>query len=106
LLLAAKSAARRGEIVLAEDVWAALSAHWTDRRLAWDSAHADWNPDAALLAPIEFPATARGRAKQSIVSAGYSASGLDQLLRASWRRFASVHGTEPDAFTPRLLRLA
>ena len=106
LLLAAKSAARRGEIVLAEDVWAALSAHWTDRRLTWDSAHPDWIPDAALLAPIEFPVTTRGRAKQSMVSAGYSASGLDQLLRASWKRFASVHGAESDAFTPRLLRLA
>jgi len=106
LLLVAKSAARRGEILLAEDVLAALSAHWTDRRLTWDTAHADWNPDAALLAPIEFPTTARGRAKQSMVSAGYSASGLDQLLRASWKRFAAVHGAESDAFTPRLLRLA
>ncbi|KWR71503.1 MAG: recombinase XerD [Burkholderiaceae bacterium] len=105
LLLEAKSTARRGEIVLEEDAWSALSAHWTDRQLAWDTLSEGWDPDAALLAPIEYPSTARGRAKQSIATAGYSASGLEQLLRASWRRFAETHDVDVEAFTPRQLRL-
>jgi hypothetical protein len=105
LLLAAKSTARRGEIVLAADAWSALCAHWMDRQLAWDAAHAEWNPDAALLAPTEYPSTARGIAKQSEASAGYSASGLEQLLRATWKRFAEAHDVEAVAFTPRLLRV-
>ncbi len=102
----AKSEARRGEIELASDVWAALQAHWDERGLVWQDQASGWNPDAALLAPIRFPSTGRGRAKQARRAAGYSASGLDQLLRASWRRFAAAHNNVPPAFTPRQLRQA
>lgn len=105
LMLHAKSAARRGDIELAPDAWSALSAHWTDRQISWDRQAFAWNPEAALLAPIGFPATERGRAKQVLATAGYSASGLDQLLRASWKRFAAAHEGTAAAFTPRMLRL-
>jgi|GEM_PF-1465457 len=101
----AKSKARRGEIELAADVQAALSQHWRDRGLAGDNP-ATWPSAAALLAPTEFPATQRGQAKQARASAGYSASGLEQLLRASWKRFAAEHSDVPPSFTPRQLRLA
>ena len=101
----AKSEARRGEIELASDVWAALLAHWDDRGLVWQDQASGWTPDAALLAPIRFPSTGRGRAKQAQRAAGYSASGLDQLLRASWKRFAAAHDNVPSTFTPRHLRL-
>lgn len=101
----AKSAARAGDIDLGPDVWQALSAHWRDRLLDWDDQVPGWRPDAALLAPIDFPETERGRAKRVQESAGYSASGLDRLLRASWRRFAAAHDDVPVDFTPRQLRL-
>lgn len=101
----AKSEARRGEIELASDVWTALLAHWGDRGLVWLDQASGWTPDAALLAPIRFPSTGRGRAKQAQRAAGYSASGLDQLLRASWKRFAAAHDNVPSTFTPRQLRL-
>jgi hypothetical protein len=90
-------------LLLDEDVWMALRAHWADRGI---QVEAGWNADAALLAPSEFPATARGRAKQAQVGAGYAASGLDQLLRGTWKRFAAGRELAEIGFTPRLLALA
>lgn len=102
----AKSAARAGDIDISPDVWLALLAHWRDRGLDWDDQAPGWRPDAALLAPVDFPETERGRAKRAQDSAGYSASGLDRLLRASWRRFAAAHDDVPEDFTPRQLRFS
>lgn len=102
----AKSAVRRGDIELAADVWQALTGHWRDRGLDWHAQAPGWNPDAALLAPIDFPDTERGRAKRALASAGYSASGLDRLLRSSWQRFSAANGDVSKTFTPRQLRLA
>jgi hypothetical protein len=93
-------------IALFDDVWTALCAHWNDRGVVWDRHLAHWRGDAALLAPPEFPDTRRGRAKRLRASAGYAASGLDRLLRASWRRFALLHDDVPGAFTPGMLKRA
>jgi len=101
LALMARQAPEGERIVPDGDVWAALVAHWRDRGL---TPEAGWNARAALLAPCEFPATARGRAKQALGDAGYAPSGLDQLLRGTWKRFAAAHGLAHIAFTPGLLR--
>lgn len=103
---AGERASSEEEIALSDDVWTALCAHWKDRGVAWDRHVAHWRGDTALLAPAEFPDTRRGRAKRLRASAGYAASGLDQLLRASWRRFASLHADVPSAFTPGMLKRA
>ncbi|PLP98205.1 phage integrase family protein [Cupriavidus pauculus] len=106
LTLAAKNAARAGDMELGAEVWHALAMHWRDRGIEWEGHVSGGIADAALLAPIGFPETKRGRAKRSEKSAGYSASGLDRLLRSSWRRFAAVHDDVSAGFTPRQLRLA
>jgi integrase/recombinase XerC len=106
LTLAAKSLVRAGERRLDADVRQALEAHWRDRGIEMASvAGTAVGSDMALLAPIDLPLTERGRAKRSQASAGYSASGLERLLRSSWRRFAAAHDDVPAAFTPRQLRL-
>lgn len=105
LALEAKSAARAGDISLDADVWQALLMHWLDRELEWDGSFSGERPDAALLAPVDFPDTERGRAKRSQTAAGYSSSGLERLLRVSWRRFVAANDDVPAAFTPRQLRL-
>lgn len=105
LTLAAKSSARAGEIRLDADVWQALETHWRDRGIELPrSSDAGAGFDMALLAPIDFPETERGRAKRLQAAAGYSASGLERLLRSSWRRFAAAHEDVPATFTPRQLR--
>jgi len=104
LALEAKSAARAGNISLDADVWQALLMHWGDRELDWDGSFSAERPDAALLAPVDFPDTERGRTKRSQTAAGYSSSGLERLLRVSWRRFAAANDDVPAAFTPRQLR--
>lgn len=106
LTCVAKSVARRGDIELGADVWQALTAHWCDRELDWDTRGPDAIGDVPLLAPLGFPDTERGRAKRALASAGYSASGLDRLLRSYWQRFAAVQGDVSATFTPRMLRLA
>jgi hypothetical protein len=103
LLPGARNESEDSGLRLDEDVWMALRAHWADRGI---QVEAGWNADAALLAPSEFPATARGRAKQAQVGAGYAASGLDQLLRGTWKRFAAGRELAEIGFTPRLLALA
>ncbi|RZT31808.1 phage integrase family protein [Cupriavidus agavae] len=116
LTLPAKSAARRKPIDLEPDVWEALLDHWADRALGADGAAegglewaAEWGaegaPAAALIAPADFPDTARGRAKRAAPSAGYSASGFDQLLRAYWKRFAAAQPDVPAGFSPRRLKM-
>lgn len=103
LLPGARNESEDSGLLLDEDVWMALRAHWADRGI---QVEAGWNADAALLAPSEFPATTRGRAKQAQVRAGYAASGLDQLLRGTWKRFAAGRELAEIGFTPRLLALA
>lgn len=103
LLASVRNESEDSGLLLQEDVWMALRAHLADRGI---EVEADWNPDAALLAPSEFPATARGRAKQAQAGAGYAASGLDQLLRGTWKRFAADRELGEIGFTPRLLALA
>lgn len=78
--------------------WQALCRHMTDRGLDARQLPAE----AALLAPRSFPTTRRGRRKQLAGSAaGYSASGIDQLLRAMWRHFCRAHDLTVHSFTPR-----
>lgn len=103
LLPGTGNASEDSGLLLDEDVWMALRAHWADRGIQGE---AGWNADAALLAPSEFPATARGRAKQAQDGAGYAASGLDQLLRGTWKRFAAGRELAEMGFTPRLLALS
>lgn len=105
LSLAAKSAARARQILLEDETRRALLAHWRDRGIDWEGDLAARVSEAALLAPTDFPDTERGRAKRRDACASYSASGLDRLLRASWRRFAAAYENVPTAFTPRQLRL-
>lgn len=97
LMLCVRRAGGVKEFVLDADVRSALAAHWADRGLDGDGTA---NAGAALLAPTEFPATARGRAKQARDGAGYAASGLDQLLRATWKRFAAARDLADLPFTP------
>ena len=104
LSLSAKSAARRKPMLLEPEAWEALRKHWADRGLP-DFGERDWNAEVALLAPTAFPDTVRGSAKRGQRLAGYSASGLDRLLRASWKRFAAAHGGVPADFSPGRLRL-
>ncbi|WP_455285619.1 phage integrase family protein [Cupriavidus necator] len=92
---------RHGTVNLEQAVSDALRAHLADRNLRWQQPRA---PEAALLAPQGFPHTSRGRAKQAQDGAGYSASGLDQLLRAMWRLFAIQAGERVGTFTPASLR--
>ncbi|WP_423194043.1 phage integrase family protein [Cupriavidus sp. H18C2] len=107
LSIPGKRAGGGEQIELGADVRHALFAHWQDRGMSWQGLASDGGaPEAALLAPVDYPGTARGRAKRAQPSAGYSASGLDRLLRATWRRFAAAHADVPAAFTPRQLRLA
>lgn len=105
LRIEAKSALRDGSIELDEEVWRALVAHWRDRGVVWMPEEAGWQADQALLAPTDYPATERSLAKLAAGAASYSGSGLDQLLRASWKRFAAQHEDVPTKFTPRQLRL-
>ncbi|MGH8784905.1 MAG: phage integrase family protein [Cupriavidus necator] len=94
---------RRHVVVLAAAAQQALQAHWGDR--GWP----DMMPPAraALLAPTVQPATERGQNKRLAgVTAGYSASGLDQLLRNLWRRFCEHRGLAWEGFTPSQLRQA
>ena len=91
---------------LGDEACDALVAHWADRGVVWDREEADWNEETALLAPLHFPGTGRGAAKRLRPSAGYSASGLDQLLRACWKQFATGHPDVSTAFTPGMLRRA
>lgn len=88
---------------LGDDAWNALCRHWADR--GWT---ADGLPPAApLLGPLRLPPTSRGQAKQATLPlAGYSASGLDRLLRAAWRDFVALpeHADHRAVrFTPRML---
>ncbi|QQX89416.1 recombinase XerD (plasmid) [Cupriavidus necator] len=79
----------------------ALEAHWADR--GWPSVMPP--AQAALLAPTVQPATTRGRNKRlEGIAAGYSASGLDQLLRSLWRHFCEQRGEPSEGFTPGQLR--
>jgi site-specific recombinase XerD len=79
----------------------ALQAHWADR--GWSSMMPPAR--AALLAPTVLPATTRGRNKRlSGIAAGYSATGLDQLLRSLWRRFCEERGEPAEGFSPGQLR--
>ncbi|MFP3756038.1 Phage integrase protein [compost metagenome] len=103
LLSGAQNESEDSGLRLDEDVWMALRAHWADRGI---QVEAGWNANAALLAPSEFPATKRGRAKQAQDGAGYAASGLDQLLRGTWKRFAAGRELPEIGFTPRLLARA
>lgn len=88
---------------LGDEAWVALSRHWADRGLAADGLP----PAAPLLGPLRLPPTSRGQAKQaSQPLAGYSASGLDRLLRAAWRDFVALpeHAEHRTVrFTPRML---
>src|SRR5690606_7775199 len=87
---------------LGDDAWNALCRHWADR--GWT---ADGLPPAApLLGPLRLPPTLRGQAKATLPLAGYSASGLDRLLRAAWRDFVALpeHADHRAVrFTPRML---
>lgn len=79
----------------------ALQAHWADR--GWPSMMPP--AQAALLAPAVQPATTRGRNKRLAgIEAGYSATGLDRLLRSLWRRFCEQRGVPSEGFTPGQLR--
>lgn len=96
-----RQGSRRLAVTIDISVQQALQAHWADR--GW----ADMMPpaQAALLAPTERPDTTRGRNKSlEGVVAGYSASGLDQLLRSLWRRFCDQCGLPWEGFSPGQLR--
>jgi site-specific recombinase XerC len=93
--------ARQQLVALDTAVRQALQAHWVDR--GWPSMMPP--AQAALLAPTIQPATARGRNKRLAgVAGGYSATGLDQLLRSLWRRFSEQRGVPSEGFTPGQLR--
>lgn len=88
-------------VCLDSDVHRALQAHWADR--GWSNVIPP--AQAALLAPMARPATTRSQNKQlSGHAGGYSASGLDQLLRSLWRRFCEQRGVPSEGFTPGQLR--
>ncbi|SCU77841.1 conserved hypothetical protein [Cupriavidus necator] len=93
---------RQRQVTLDTATWRALQAHWADR--GWATAIPP--AQAALLAPAVLPATARGRKKRlARDAAGYSASGLDQLLRRLWRGFCDVRGLTSEGFSPTKLRV-
>ncbi|MFS8981424.1 phage integrase family protein [Cupriavidus necator] len=96
-----RQSSRRKAVPLDTAVQAALQAHWADR--GWPNMMLP--AQAALLAPTAQPATTRGRNKRLAgVAAGYSASGLDQLLRTLWRRFCDQCGRPSEGFAPGQLR--
>jgi len=87
---------------LAPDTLAALRKHWVRRGLTESPPRG-----AALLGPTDYPPTRRGTAKRLAgPAAGYGASGLDQLLRAAWKTYASKQAKALPAFTPRQIRFA
>lgn len=93
---------RRRQVTLDDATWQALQAHWADRGWTTTTPPAQ----AALLAPVVLPATERGRNKRLAGdAAGYSASGLDQLLRRLWGGFCDVRGMTSEGFTPTQLRV-
>ncbi|MGE8454697.1 MAG: hypothetical protein ACN6OP_29615, partial [Pseudomonadales bacterium] len=93
---------RRRQVTLDDATWQALQAHWADRGWTTTTPPAQ----AALLAPVVLPATERGRNKRLAGDAvGYSASGLDQLLRRLWGGFCDVRGMTSEGFTPTQLRV-
>ncbi|WP_255371435.1 phage integrase family protein [Cupriavidus sp. YR651] len=80
----------------------ALRQHWATRQI--DPAFSATLP---ALAPGIFPPTRRGRSKQqSETPQGYSASGLDQLLRTTWKAYCRSEGCELPPFTPKSIRTA
>jgi site-specific recombinase XerD len=97
----AKSAARLS-LAVSEPALAALRAHWADRPLTVERLAM-----GPLVGPVGMPRTARALAKAaSGADAGYSLSGLNQLVRSAWREF--VECPEHIAFrelrfTPRAL---
>ncbi|TWG87493.1 putative integrase protein [Cupriavidus gilardii J11] len=81
----------------------AVRLHWEDR------SEAGMRPagNAALLAPLTLPDTARARTKRlERPDAGYSPAGLEKLLRWSWTRFAASAGLGNLRFTPKQLQNA
>lgn len=101
VLVRAKSKARVS-LAVSESALAALRAHWADRALPGGDA-----ATGPLVGPVDTPRTARGLAKTaSRGDAGYSLSGLNQLVRAAWREFieSPEHQEFRDLrFTPRSL---
>lgn len=88
------------DAVMPPSALAALDRHLTNRGIDRGTI-----PAAALLGPLTVPPTGRAAARhRDGMRNGYSASGLDQLLRTVWREYVRVRGLSLPPFTPKMLR--
>jgi site-specific recombinase XerD len=97
----AKSSARSC-LAVSEPTLAALRAHWADRPLPPERL-----AGGPLVGPVGMPPTTRALAKAALrEDAGYSLSGLNQLVRSAWREFIEYPehiAFREYRFTPRAL---